>query len=182
MQNRIRQIPFAMLVAAGLLTGGTAWSESMQSPSSAGQSTSHGAGTGAMVTEGARVTVEYFIAVPDDPKEAYKDVTQFVQGQHEILPAFEKQVAGMKEGEQKEFQLSPDEGFGPYDERRKQTVEKHDLPPEIKEGDVVGDKEGRAATVQQLSSTTAVLDFNHPLAGKPLTVSLKVLKVEEPAS
>ena len=36
------------------------------------------------------------------------------------------------------------------------------------------------ATVAEVSDTTAVLDYNHPLAGKPLVVQLKILKVENP--
>jgi FKBP-type peptidyl-prolyl cis-trans isomerase 2 len=34
--------------------------------------------------------------------------------------------------------------------------------------------------VSQLSDSTAVMDYNHPLAGKPLVVELKILKVENP--
>jgi len=167
----------AVAAAVGLLFGGTASAESMSPPM-----TSASPGSGAQVAEGKQVTLQYFIAVPGDPKTAYRDVAQFVQGKHDILPAFEKQVAGMREGEEKQFELTPDEGFGPYDERRKETVEKQTLPPQVKQGDIVGDKEGRAATVVEVSPTNAVLDFNHPLAGKPLVVSLKILKVERPAS
>ena len=39
---------------------------------------------------------------------------------------------------------------------------------------------GELATVAEVSDTTAVLDYNHPLAGKPLVVQLKILKVENP--
>lgn len=174
MDHRTPYITVALTI--GLLSSGMASAEFLP----AAPLTS--SATGATVAEGKQVTVQYFIAVPGDPKAAYRDVTQFVQGRHEILPAFEKQVAGMHEGEEKQFQLSPDEGFGPYDERRKQTVQKDLLPSEVKPGDVVGDKEGHAATVLQVSPPVAVLDYNHPLAGKPLIVSLKVLKVESPAS
>jgi len=39
---------------------------------------------------------------------------------------------------------------------------------------------GELATVAEVADTTAVLDYNHPLAGKPLVVQLKILKVENP--
>ena len=54
------------------------------------------------------------------------------------------------------------------------------LPPGVKEGDVVQNDLGDFATVAEVSDTTAVLDYNHPLAGKPLVVQLKILKVENP--
>lgn len=175
MGHKISYLTVALTV--GLVSGGMASAQSLP-PAPLASSPANGA----TVAEGKQVTVQYFIAVPGDPKAAYRDVTQFVQGRHEILPAFEKQIAGMHEGEEKQFQLTPDEGFGPYDERRKQTVQKDLLPSEVKPGDVVGDQEGHAATVLQVSPSGAVLDYNHPLAGKPLIVSLKVLKVESPAS
>ena len=176
MHQRSRHSYMAAAITTVLLFGGMASAETMSS--TAGPATE----SGARVAEGKHVTVQYFIAVPGDPKTAYRDVAQFVQGKHDILPAFEKQVAGMHEGEEKQFELTADEGFGPYDEGRKETVEKQNLPPEVKQGDIVGDTEGRAATVVQVSPTSAVLDFNHPLAGKPLVVSLKILKVEGPSS
>jgi hypothetical protein len=39
----------------------------------------------------------------------------------------------------------------------------------------------RAVTVAELSETAAVLDYNHPLAGKTLVVQIKILKVENPS-
>ena len=39
---------------------------------------------------------------------------------------------------------------------------------------------GSFATVAEVGDMTAVLDYNHPLAGKPLIVELKILKVENP--
>jgi len=39
---------------------------------------------------------------------------------------------------------------------------------------------GELATVEAVGDFMAVLDYNHPLAGKPLVVQLKILKVENP--
>jgi FKBP-type peptidyl-prolyl cis-trans isomerase 2 len=54
------------------------------------------------------------------------------------------------------------------------------LPFGAKTGDVLENDSGDLATVAEVSDATAVLDYNHPLAGKPLVVQLKVLKVENP--
>lgn len=39
---------------------------------------------------------------------------------------------------------------------------------------------GDFATVAEVLDTTVVLDYNHPLAGKPVVVHLKILEVENP--
>ena len=86
----------------------------------------------------------------------------------------------MKAGEEKKVELSAEEGFGPYDVNKQKTVPKSDLPAGTKKGEVLKDHAGQPATVSQLSDSSAVMDYNHPLAGKPLVVQLKILKVENP--
>jgi FKBP-type peptidyl-prolyl cis-trans isomerase 2 len=54
------------------------------------------------------------------------------------------------------------------------------LPPGAKQGDVVQNDLGEFATVAAVGDLAAVLDYNHPLAGKPLVVQIKILKVENP--
>jgi len=41
------------------------------------------------------------------------------------------------------------------------------LPFETQAGDVVRNDAGELATVAEIADTLAVLDYNHPLAGKP---------------
>jgi FKBP-type peptidyl-prolyl cis-trans isomerase 2 len=132
------------------------------------------------ITEGSNVTLLYHITVPGEKFEV-RDVGQFVQGRHQLLPVLEWQVTGMTSGEEKNIDLSPEEGFGPYDARKKKTVSKSDLPKDTKEGDVLQDRAGQQATVTHLSDNSAVMDYNHPLAGKPLHVTLKIIRVEDPS-
>ncbi|HEU4685541.1 MAG TPA: FKBP-type peptidyl-prolyl cis-trans isomerase [Nitrospira sp.] len=133
------------------------------------------------ITDGSQVTMLYRISVPGEGFEA-KDVGQFIQGQHQVLPALEREVNGMKSGEEKEIELPPEEGFGPYDPQKRKTIARAQLPADAKSGDVVKDRTNSPATVTELSESTAVLDYNHPLAGKPLKISLKILKVDQPKS
>lgn len=133
------------------------------------------------ITDGSNVTFFYQITIPGEGGMEFRDFGQFVQGQHQLLPALEREVTGMKTGEEKKVELSPEEGFGPYDTRKKKTVPKVELPAGTKEGDVLEDREGKQATVTQLSDNSAVMDYNHPLAGKPLKVKIKILRVENPS-
>ena len=133
-----------------------------------------------VVRDGAKVTVRFQITLRDNPTTTYSDTEQFVQGQHVIPPALEQRMAGMQPGEAKTFPLSAEEGFGPYDETKIQTVPTAALPLEAREGDIVDDDTGRTAKIVSIFPETTVLDLNHPLAGQPLIVTLQIVTIENP--
>lgn len=163
------------LACMALLGGGCAGPDTLQatSPPSKEDRT-------LQVMEGSKVTLQYVASVPGPSGIDYSNVTKFVQGRHEISPALEREVVGMKPGEEKKVALSPEEGFGPHDERKKLSIPKRLLPFGTKAGDILRNDAGELMTVAEISDTTAVLDYNHPLAGKPVLVQLKILKVENP--
>lgn len=118
--------------------------------------------------------------VPGSTGIDYSNISEFIQGRHEIFPALEREVVGMRPGEGKSVRLSPEEGFGPHDDEKKLNIPKTLLPLGAKKGDILQNDVGELATVADLSDTNALLDYNHPLAGKPLVVEVKILKVENP--
>jgi FKBP-type peptidyl-prolyl cis-trans isomerase 2 len=135
----------------------------------------------APITDGSKVTLLYQITVPGDERIEVRDLSQFVQGQHQMLPALEQAVSGMRRGDKTEVKLSEDQAFGAYDAKKKTVVPTKDLPAGVKTGDVIEDrKTGQQATITQMSETDAVMDYNHPLAGKPLLVTLTILDVDTP--
>ena len=132
------------------------------------------------IGEGSLVTLQYVATVPGSTGIDYGNVSEFIQGRHEIVRVLEQAIVGMKPGEEKTVELSPEAGFGTYDDGKTINIPKNLLPPGVGEGDVVQNDRGDFAMVSEVSDTTAVLDYNHPLAGKPLVVQLKILKVENP--
>jgi len=130
------------------------------------------------VQDGAKVTVQFHITPQDNLTTTYSETAQFVQGQHRIPPGLEQRVAGMHPGERKTFSLSAEEGFGPYDETKLQTIPPSDLPLEAREGDTVDDGTGKTARIIRILPEKALLDLNHPLAGKPLIVTLQIVTIE----
>lgn len=133
------------------------------------------------ITDGSKVTLLYQITVPGDERIEVRDLSQFVQGQHQMLPALEQAVSGMRRGDKTEVKLSEDQAFGAYDSKKKTVVPTKELPTGVKTGDVIEDrKTGQQATIVQMSDTDAVMDYNHPLAGKPLLVTLTILDVDNP--
>lgn len=133
------------------------------------------------IVDGSSVTVFYRITIPGEQGFELRAFGQFVQGQHQVFPALERDIVGMKEGEEKLVKLSPEEGFGPYDVTKKRTIPRNDLPAKTKKGDIVEDHAGQQATVTQLSAGSAVVDYNHPLAGKHLRLKIRILRVDDPS-
>jgi FKBP-type peptidyl-prolyl cis-trans isomerase 2 len=133
------------------------------------------------IIDGSNVTAFYLVTVPGEYGVELHALGQFVQGRHQLLPALERVVTGMKSGDEKQVELSVEEGFGPYDAKKRKTVSKSELPDWTQEGDVLQDRAGQEATVTRLSDRSAVIDYNHPLAGKPIVVKIKILRVDDPS-
>jgi len=157
---------------------GIAGQPAQQMEGTSGQNTQ---GSSVPITDGSKVTLLYQITVPGDDRIEVRDLSQFVQGQHQMLPALEKAVSGMRRGEKTEVKLSEDQAFGAYDSKKKTVVPTKELPSGVKTGDIIEDRRtGQQATITQMSDTDAVMDYNHPLAGKPLLVSLTIIDVDNP--
>ena len=167
--------PFGIAAPSGQNPEGT------PGASSGLNSGSNAQGSSAPITDGSKVTLLYQIKVPGDDRIEVRDLSQFIQGQHQMLPALERAVTGMRRGEKTEVKLSEDQAFGAYDSKKKTTVPTKDLPSGVKAGDIVEDRNtGQQATITQMSDTDAVMDYNHPLAGKPLLVTLTIIDVDSP--
>ena len=65
------------------------------------------------ISEGSNVTFFSQITVPGECEFGH-----FVQGRHQLPPALERVVTGMKTGDEKKVELSAEEGFGPYDAKK----------------------------------------------------------------
>src|ERR1700704_2370150 len=112
------------------------------------------------IVEGSKVTLQYVATVPGSTGIDYGNISEFIQGRHEIFPALEHEVVGMKPGEEKQVELSPEEGFGTHDDGKKLNIPKTLLPPGAKKGDVVQNDLGHFATVAEVGDMMAVLDYN----------------------
>src|SRR6185295_11500088 len=80
------------------------------------------------IVDGSNVTALYRITAPGECGYEIRVFGQFVQGQHQLLPALERAVSGMKSGDEKRIDISAEEGFGPYDVKKRKTFPKSELP------------------------------------------------------
>jgi FKBP-type peptidyl-prolyl cis-trans isomerase 2 len=90
----------------------------------------------------------------------------------------DKALKGMKSGDEKRIDLQPEEAFGRYDANKKIRVKRDLLPSEAQTGTILKSSNGMLFTVAELADQSAVLDFNHPLAGKQIVLDVKILNVE----
>jgi len=143
------------------------------------------------VQNGATVSLEYTLKdeggqVLDSNKGGAPLV--FVQGQRQIIVGLERELVGMRPGEEKKVVVAPEDGgYGPVVPGAQQEVPKDAIPKEgLKVGTQLtarsGSGEARPVTVKEIKETTVVLDFNHPLAGKTLFFDVKVLGVQAPGT
>ena len=138
------------------------------------------------IAEGKTVSIEYTLTLEDkeviDTNVGGQPLT-YVHGSNQIIPGLEKAMEGMQEGESMNVTVEPEEGYGHTIEEAIIEVEKEQLPPEVfkvgaqvqgqgQEGQVV------RGQVTGIDGDTAVIDFNHPLAGKTLFFDIKVLDIK----
>ena len=108
-------------------------------------------------------------------------------GTGDLAPAMEARLIGMQAGSEESFALAAGEVFGQRDPALVQRVSRALLE---KEGDADGDyrvgdvvrfpgPEGAtiAGVVRSIDDDSLLFDFNHPLAGRPLTFDVKLIGV-----
>jgi len=141
------------------------------------------------VKKGDKVSVEYTGKLADgtvfDTSKG-REPLHFEVGARQVIPGFEKNIEGMERGEEKTFTLSAEEGYGPVRAELQQEISRDKLPkePEPKEGMMLAIQtaEGRQipAKIVKVTKETVTIDLNHPLAGKELTFTVKVMGINEP--
>ena len=114
----------------------------------------------------------------------------YIQGMHMLIPKFEDALEGLEEGALFAFTVQPEDGYGPYDEKRRFDLPKtaftikgelredlmqvgRILPMVGADGSIVN------ATVVEVKENGVTMDFNHPMAGKVLNFSGKVISVRD---
>jgi FKBP-type peptidyl-prolyl cis-trans isomerase SlyD len=134
------------------------------------------------VEPGKVVSLRYTVSLPDG-KVVHSNVDgypiKYKQGDGKLLPALEAALVGLAAGEETTVTLPPEKTY-PVDENAFKEVPLDQVPENLRQvGAVFGQMGSRgSARVVEINEDTAVLDFNHPLAGKTLTYDVTILSVE----
>ena len=139
---------------------------------------------GQVVQDGSIVSIEYTLT--DDTGKVVdsnidKEPLTYLHGSGQIVPGLERELTGMKLGDQKKIVVKPEDGYRMNPDAF-QEIPKDKLPPEAqKVGAMLATKgpqgETIAMRVHEVKDKTIVVDFNHPLAGKTLNFDVKVTDI-----
>jgi FKBP-type peptidyl-prolyl cis-trans isomerase SlpA len=143
------------------------------------------------IQEGSFLTLHYRLAGPDgaDLVNTFADKPATLSlGAGQLASAIERRLVGLPEGVHQMFSLAPGEAFGERNPQMLQRVARR-LLAELGEpdavyqvGDVVQfptpDGAGSyAGVVRECGEAWLLFDFNHPLAGQPVTFEVQVIGV-----
>ena len=104
----------------------------------------------------------------------------FTVGEGMMIKGFEAGLMGMETGEKKTVEIEPSEAYGETREDLFTEVDKAQLPEGTTEGQTLQAMTEQGpinVTVKEFKEDVAVLDMNHPLAGKKLVFDLEVVEV-----
>ncbi|ATE60255.1 FKBP-type peptidyl-prolyl cis-trans isomerase [Thauera sinica] len=137
------------------------------------------------VQPGSLVTLHYRIMLPNGQPlistfEATPATLQLGAG--EMLPAMEKLLVGLAAGTRHVFELEPENAFGPHREELVERVRRAHMPDEEIEAMSVmeftaPDGSRYSGLVREIDGESALIDFNHPLAGKAVRFEVEVIGV-----
>ncbi len=143
------------------------------------------------VQQGSFLTLHYRLSGPDgaDVINTFNDKPATLSlGSGQLAPAMEAKLLGLPEGTRTSFQLLAGEAFGERNPDMLQRVklalmhELGDPDEQYSVGDVVQfptpDGQGSyAGVVREVGPDWLLFDFNHPLAGQPVTFEVQLIGV-----
>lgn len=145
----------------------------------------------AAVQPGSFLTLHYRLAGPDgaDIINTFNDKPATLSmGTGELAPAMEQRLLGLEEGSRATFELAPGEAFGERNPEMLQRV-KRTLMDQLGDPDEtyhVGDvvqfptpdgSASYAGVVREIGDDWLLFDFNHPLAGQPVSFEVQLIGV-----
>lgn len=111
-------------------------------------------------------------------------------GGGQLAASLEACLLGLGVGEHHVFELEANDAFGQHNPRLVERIARSALPPdmELKVNSLVeftapdsaavsSVPGGLAGLLRELTDTTAVFDFNHPLAGQPVRFEVKIIGI-----
>ena len=138
------------------------------------------------VVSGSTVTLNYTIQLEDGTRVGgHKPMSMtFTIGGGEVFPVLEETIIGMGIGQVRSVTISPEQGYGDYDDSLVLHLERKAFPDDmpIITGRTVQyqTRDGRRTNfvIQAVKDDRITVDGNHPLAGQTLVYEMELQKIE----
>ena len=138
------------------------------------------------VRAGNLITLHYRVATGDDTElvSTFDSTPATLQlGSGELAAPLEHCLIGVNVGERHVFLLDADQAFGAHNPQLTQRMARTALPPDsspelhglIQFAAPNGDK--FTGIVRELDDEAVLVDFNHPLAGKPVRFEVQIIGI-----
>jgi FKBP-type peptidyl-prolyl cis-trans isomerase SlyD len=170
---RSRSLITAMLAASSLIVAGISFGAEK-------------AKNDLVVKDGMNVSFDYTLKEPDGKlieTSKGKNPLTYTHGKKQMIPGLEKQLTGMKVGDEKNVRVKPEDAYGPVNKNAFQEFPRDKIPPNgLKVGAVLAAKSPEGQIVQmrvhEINEKTVVMDMNHPMAGKTLVFDVKIVDIQ----
>lgn len=137
------------------------------------------------ITATSLVTLNYRISLPDGQPliSTFEGTPATLQlGAGEMLPSLEKLLVGLEAGSFHVFELEPEDAFGAHRAELVERVKRAHMPDEEIEPMSImeftaPDGSRYSGLVREIDAQSALIDFNHPLAGKAIRFEVQVIGI-----
>ena len=136
------------------------------------------------------VTITFLIRLGEEefyPHSGQPEQISFPMGQDFMPSGLEAALVGMEQNENRVVKLNPKEAFGEIDQELIQEIPRSDFDPgvELTPGMVFQTEDDHGHPIffliQEVHPEMVVVDFNHPLAGRDLEITVTLDQVREAA-
>ena len=138
------------------------------------------------IQDGKFVSLTYRIADETGVVLEHSDlpVSFIVGGNQELIGGMDIAIRGKQAGDEADFELLPEQGFGHHDPKLTFTDDINNVPPPFRHVGAEVQMQNEAGEVKtffvsKIENGRLTVDGNHPLAGKRLQVHLRIHEVRE---
>ena len=137
------------------------------------------------IGQGAEITFNFSLALEDGyiiDSNFESSPARFLLGDGSLLPGFEEVLEGLVAGSEAQFLVPPEKAFGQHNPQNVQLIKRSLFDQdELQPGLVISFQNGDGelpGVVQSLTEEEVMVDFNHPLAGKSIVFTVKIIDVQ----
>ena len=139
---------------------------------------------------GSRVSLDYEVLLDSGEEIDSSEVNGPLRlqiGEWQALPGLGKRLVGLRQGDERLIRLTPLEAYGDWNPGAIRMMRESRLTGglPLKDGMTlrIETQDGTSAIcrVYRITEEKVALDFNHPLAGQPLTLFVRVNSVAKPS-